>query len=231
MKRSALDDRRLWLAGGAFAVVLIAVASWFFLISPRFASADDLDGQHQDAQSQNSVLAAKNAKLAAASRNLGALRGKLTSALTALPPDTALAAFTRDVTAIAAAGRVSLSTISISPPADPTLAAPPAPAGSSPTAASPTPGAAPAAANVVTIDVTLTTSGTLLRQQAFLHDLQGGTRRVLVASSQLSVAGNSRTHSVDAVTSMTTQLRIFTAPMTAAQLKSVQNDLGVNADK
>ena len=37
-----LQDRRVWIGGGLVAALLLAVAGWFFAISPELSSADSL---------------------------------------------------------------------------------------------------------------------------------------------------------------------------------------------
>ena len=232
MDRALLQDRRVWIAGGVIAALILFAASWFMLISPKVDSTDSLNQQKGDAQTANDLLAAKNNKLARESRNLSALKAKLQQAVAGLPADSGLADFTREVTSAAATQHVTLTTIAITPPTAQTAAPAAAPADSSGTGAttsspSATPSADPTAAATdtgatVSINATLTSSGSLPQQTAFLKDLQDGARRMLVTSSQVSVASGSRVSSVDSATTMTTQVTIFTSPGTADDLAALK---------
>jgi hypothetical protein len=229
MDRALLQDRRVWIAGGVIAALIIAAASWFMLISPKVDSTDSLNQQKGDAQTANSVLASKNDKLKRESRNLDALKAKLQQAVAGLPADSGLADFTREVTSAAAVRRVTLTTIEITPPTAPAAAAPADTSGTGATtstpSAAPSTSSTPAAGDTsgaVSIDATLTTSGSLAQQTGFLSDLQNGARRMLVTSSQVSVSSGSRVSSVDAATTMTTQLTIFTSPGTEGELAALK---------
>ena len=236
MNSAALQDRRVWIGGGVLLAVVLVAASWFLLISPERSSASDLRSQAANTDVQNSVMASKNAKLAKQNANIKGLRAKLVKAVDSLPPTSGLPEFTREATAFAKAAGVKLTGItiggvsSVSGVAAPTTpdtsgedsTATPAP---SPTASSPT----PAPGGVVTttasgqysISVTLVSQGSLVHQLTFLHALEVGPRRVLVTSTQMGISASSRISSVDASTSMTAQLNIFSAPMSASQLASL----------
>ncbi|MGH8961818.1 MAG: hypothetical protein ACRDWT_11625, partial [Jatrophihabitantaceae bacterium] len=70
---TSLQDKRVWLGGGAVAAVLVAAASWFFVINPELSSADSLRSQADAANQQNLVTQAKVTSLEAKTKDLSKL--------------------------------------------------------------------------------------------------------------------------------------------------------------
>lgn len=226
MTIESLQSKKPWILGGVGAALLLIAVSWLFIIQPRLTSASDTQAQADNTDLQNTQLIAANHKLAESQRTMGTLRAKLVLALSALPATSALPEFTHEVTATAAATSLTLSNISIGAvapataaaaapttaptPTDATASATPAPA------PAPAPGAStgPAAPAQYQVNVTLTTQGPLVNQLEFVKTLQHGARRVLVTSTLLSGAGSKLV--------VTTQLNIFTAPMSTQQIAQLR---------
>jgi hypothetical protein len=216
-----LQDKRAWLGGGAIAAVLIAAVSWFIVISPERSSTTSLGTQTSAAQLQNTLTQAKITKLRRQSANLAKLQAQLASALEALPKASGLPAFTRQLSAQAAASHVAVTNISIgtiaAASADggavvPGAAAPPT---TTPDAATPstTPAPATAPGGVFAIPVTVISSGSLKNELAFLKAIQTlGPRRALVTSTLFAPDATSATTPLDKVTTVTAQLTVFSAP-------------------
>ncbi|WP_375480185.1 hypothetical protein [uncultured Jatrophihabitans sp.] len=224
MKLESLQSRRTWIVGGLAVAILLVAASWLVVIHPKLSSASDTRAVADNNDVQNTQLMAKNSKLAQQQRNIGSLRNGLTAALAALPPTSALPEFTNEVTRSAVAKSVTLTNIGIGALAPVAAAAPvtPTPAATS-TSTDPTTsaGAASGAAATTTpavsqyqINVTLTTSGPLTRQLGFLRAVENGARRALITSTSFSGAGDT--------TTLTTQLNIFSAPMSADQVAQLR---------
>lgn len=221
-----LQDKRAWLGGGAIAAVLIAAVGWFMVISPERSSTASLDAQTSDAQLQNVLTQAKVAKLRLQAANVSKLQAQLASALEALPAASGLPAFTRQLSAQAAASHVTVTNISIGAitAANPDGAAVVPGATTAPTApsATPTPGAttpsgtnvpATAAGSVFAIPVTVVSTGSLTDELAFLKAIQTvGPRRTLVTSTQFAPGSGVSTASIDKATTVTAQLTVFSAP-------------------
>ena len=219
-----VQSKRVWLAGSAVAAVAIALAGWFAVISPQLSSASSLQGQAASAQDENLVLLSKVAKLQREDDKRSALTADLRNLLEALPFDSGLPAFTRQLSAQAAQHQIDLNSIVVG------SIAPIAESGSSKSGKSPT---VSAAGNLFEIPVTLTSTGSVMNQLAFLKAIQvDGPRRALVTSTQLAPASKSATASVDASCTMTTELTVFTAPITPLQLaqleKLLSGDLPTN---
>jgi hypothetical protein len=230
MATPALKDRRIWVVGGCVLAVVLAAATWFGLVSPERSDASQLRSQAADVDAQNALAATKNAELAKLDRGYSGLKTKLADAVDSLPPTSGLPAFTREATTLAAATGVNLSGITVGAisPAGAAASAAPPPTDDTTAAAAPTPAAAPTTAaapsgpGTFTIAVTLLSQGSLQHQLEFLHALQTGPRRVLVTATQTSALGNGRVASLDPANTMTTQLTIFSQPMSSAQLSSLQ---------
>ncbi len=224
------QDKRVWLAGGAALAVLIIVIGWLAVISPQLSSAKTLRGEAESARAQNSVLAAKVAKLKRDNSNVGALKTTLRAALAALPFDSGLPTFTRQVSAQATENGVALTSITLgsavatNPVATATTPAATTPAATTPAATTSTgttatvpPAAAAAAPTAMSIPVTLLCKASSKHLLAFVKAIQvTGPRRALVSTTTLAAVG-AGAGSIDESATMTIQLSIFTTPMNSAE--------------
>jgi hypothetical protein len=235
------QDKRFWLAGGAALAVLILAIGWFGLISPQRSSTSSLRAEADSAQAQNTVLAAKVAKLKQQNDGVGELKTELRTALGALPFDTGLPTFTRQVAGQATRSKVALTSISVGTAAT-TAGAPAATTGTGTTGtgttgtgttgtgttgtagtgASGAGTAATGSGTVMAIPITLLSTGTSAHQLAFLKAVQvQGPRRALVSSTNLGGGSAGGGSAVGKSTTMTIQMTIFTAPLDAAGRKQL----------
>ena len=174
------------------------------LISPELSSTSSLHDQAGAAAVQNAALQSKIARLRHQNDNLPALTASLRDSLAALPLDSGLPDFTRQVSAQAAAAHVSLSAISVG-----TIG--PASIGATDPAAPVAPGSS--AGKLYAVPVTLIATGSAKNDLAFLTDIQtAGPRRALVTRAQLAPGPGSQVASIDTSATMTVQLTIFAAP-------------------
>jgi hypothetical protein len=222
------QDKRIWLAGGAGLAVLILAIGWLAFISPQLSSAKGLRGQADTARARNTVLTTQVAKLKQQNDNVGQLRTTLRSALAALPFDSGLPTFTRQVAAQATGDKVKLTSITVgaSTAAGNTASTPATPStpttgtgNTTGTTTTPTTGttSTPTSGTVMAIPVTLLSSGTNRNQLAFLKAIQvTGPRRALVTSTAMTSSSTTGAASIDDSATMTTQLTVFTAPLDAA---------------
>ncbi len=186
----SLSKTRAWVAGTVVVCLLLTVAAWFLLISPKRAEAADLNAQTVTAQENNDrtrleidQLKAEFAKLAQHQYDLAALRE-------ALPLDDKENVMIRSLDAAAAASGVALDSIAATAPTGAAAAAP-APA---PAAGGTTP--APAAqVSVVQIPVTIVVTGPYQGSLEFLKQLQTSVGRDYLVSgltiSEAQLDGNS----------------------------------------
>jgi hypothetical protein len=214
-------DKRAWLGGGAAAAVLIAVVSWFMVISPERSSTASLGTATSDAQLQNAITQAKVTKLRRQAENVDQLQSRLAAALEALPKASGLPAFTRQLNAQALVSKVDVTSIVIGAisSTESAVPAPTATAGTSNSATTSTPappaasGPTSATGGTYAIPVTIISTGSLTHELAFLKAIQTvGPRRVLVNSAVFAPGGSSQLAAIDKSTAVTAQLTVFSAP-------------------
>ncbi len=232
---SSLQDRRMWIGGGAVAALLITAVGWFFFVSPELSSASDQHSQTASIRQENAGLQANLKTLQEKSARLGEYTTALRRALEALPSDSGLPQFTRQLSAQAHASGVTLSSVIVGgitsvtaatapavPDATATSAAPaPTPTPTATSTATPATSVAPvtAAGGLYSVQVTIQSNGSLAHQVAFLHAVQvAGPRRALITSTQLGPGTGSKVSSIDASTNVTTQLTVFSAPQSPDQV-------------
>ena len=107
------QDKRVWLGGGALGAVLILALGWSMFIGPELSSASGLHDQATATGQENSVLALKVKSLQLKSTQLKRYTTALREALYALPVDSGLPAFTRQLTAQAKADKVEVSSVAV----------------------------------------------------------------------------------------------------------------------
>jgi hypothetical protein len=220
----ALENPRVWTGGGAFAALLIIAVGWFLFISPERGSVSDLNAQAATTRQENSVLQLKVTSLQIKSKQINKYTSSLKAALSALPFDSGLPAFTRQLSAQGAANGVDVTAVvvggvtAVAPAAAP--AAPTATDGSTSTApAAAAPVATTPAGGLFSVSVTVDSDGTLPHQLAFLKAVQtAGPRRALISATQIGVAAGSKSTSIDGAASFTTSITVFSAPQTPDQI-------------
>lgn len=196
------QDKRLWLGGGALTAVLIVLLGWFFVIDPELSAASSTWNDAESVRMQNTVLEAKNTRLKAQNDDVAALRAGLADALAALPFDSGLPAFTRQVSKQAAETSVVLSSVVVAG------AVPVAEAAAAAGATTADPEATIPTTGLVAISVTVVGIGSCSADMEFLKAIQvTGPRRALVTDVQLTPATG------DAPCTLTVQLTVFSAPL------------------
>ncbi len=217
---SGMRGDRLWMVGGGVAGVVISALAWFMVVSPELSNAASLDEQTVASQTQNISLQSKIHRLQADNSNMDALVASFQQARNALPVDSSLADFTRQLTGYASQHGVSLSGITAGEPmaltdAPVAAAAAAGSAAGSGHAAGSTP-AAPlavstpsAAGRTFALPLTVVVKGTAGGNLRFLESIQGpGKRAALVSSTQLSGDATKR----GAAMQLTVQLQLFVTP-------------------
>jgi len=201
---------RLLVGGGVVAALFIAALSWFMVVSPLRSDAQTLRENTAAVQTQNLAIEARTVTLREQLENRDQLVESARQALAGLPPGAQLPGFNRQLARQADAQGVDLTSISVG-------------ASTTSAVAGTAPGQAAQSAGTLTIPVTIQTSGPIAQQLLFLHDLQQvGPRRALVTST--SVAPGQASTSIETTSTMTVQLTVFAAPLSAearAQLADV----------
>ena len=88
---------RLWMIGGAFIIVALTVISWFFVINPKYAEADEVARQAADTEVQISVLNKRLAELEKQKSKLPTYTAQLKASQAALPSDSGVPDFLRSL--------------------------------------------------------------------------------------------------------------------------------------
>lgn len=179
----------------AVGVLIVLVASWFLLISPRRATATDLRQQATTEQQNADALRDKLADLKAKAKQLPAQEELLRQIQARVPDNPQLPALIRALTAAAADADVEL--VAITPVAPTTVIAPGGAAGSkgtSSSAATPTSAVGSAATpapglpaiTLQSLPLTLVVQGRYMATVQFVSNLENLTRAFLVTGVQIS---------------------------------------------
>lgn len=176
-----------WIAGTAFACVLLLAAAWFVLVSPTLATAAETREAAQAQLDQNEIAKIKLGKLKEQFENIDALRAELAALQLQVPSTQDMSTYKRQVDAVAVAHAVTVVSFGVAPAV--AIEAPAAPAPVVDPAAAPAEGAAtdteavtppPPAPSMFAVPVTMDVVGTYDNVLAFLQDLQNATPRLLL---------------------------------------------------
>lgn len=230
------QDKRLWMAGAGLGTVVMAVVAWFVFIGPAMSQASSLTDEATAVQDQNAILQAKITALEKQKQQQAALTASLRGALAALPTDSGLPAFIRQVNDQARSNRIGVTSISVGGIAPLVVTAAPAPAAGNagaepPAAPAPAAGAAAdaAAGQLFTIRISIVSTGTVPNQIGFLKAIQStGPRRALVMSTQFVPASGTAPSAANGSNTMTTELTIFSAPRSPAEQAQLNKLLSGN---
>lgn len=209
------QDRRVWLGAGVFAAVVLVAAAWLLVIAPQRSAVETLQTDTEAVELTNATLAAKTATLRKEAEGRKKLTANLQQALAGLPPDDDLPEFSRQLARQARDRGVTVTGIVVGSATSPGTTTDPAAA---------TTGTPAVASTVRAIPVTVTSTGPALQQLYFLRDIQEvGPRRALVTSTSIVPAGE---EPVDVASTMTVQLTVFSAPLSAATQAQLADVLG-----
>ena len=195
-----MSKTRTWSMFTALGVVVILLAGWFLLVSPKRSEAAELRAQEVSVQEANERLRLQIETLKVQAEDLPAMQAKLADIKLQLPEDASLPALVRDLTKASVRAGIFLKHVApgtpallapaaASPPAAPSPAAPEAGA-EDPAAGEAAGGAAAAPAapapSLVSIPVSLTLTGTYAELELFLNELHELKRAFLVNSFTLT---------------------------------------------
>ena len=180
---------RLWVIGGAALVVLLAVAGYFLLISPKYSEADDVAQQTADTQDQIVVLRHRNAELIKQEKQLPVYAAQLAESQKALPATPGMPDFLNQLQAAGDNVGVAVNGLSVAAPIASTVAG-----------------------GVWEIPVTLTAVGDADKLSAFLSQLQNVQARAVLLKSVDFKVGDSGDASSPTKTTMNISLSAFVAP-------------------
>jgi len=107
---------RLWLLGGAVAIIVIVAATFLLAIKPIYSEKSDLQGQSEDQDIQLVELKHQLTELAAKSEKLATYQAQLTTKEAALPEKYEMPAFLRALQTSEKSVTVTVSAVGISAP-------------------------------------------------------------------------------------------------------------------
>jgi len=159
---------RIWLVGGLLTIVALVAASWFLVISPKFAQTDGVRADTETAELQLVQLRRDLATLAQQEQQRAGFEADLRSRKIALPTSYNIPGFLRQVQDSGAAVNVRISGFSVANPAR-----------------------SAKVASVVELPINLTAEGSAADLSRFVSRLQNvQTRAVLVTSLSLSAGAD-----------------------------------------
>ncbi|MFI7541659.1 type 4a pilus biogenesis protein PilO [Actinoplanes sp. NPDC049599] len=195
---------RLWMIAGAAVIVLLAVVSWFLLINPEKTETADLKAQTETARAQAVDIRKRIATLKKQKSNLTKLKATLAGYQDALPSDSGVPAFLRQLQASGTDLNVDVSGVTVSTPAE----------------LKDLPG-------VWALPIQLTAEGSADDLGTFLDELQGADqkRAVLIESANLT-SPQEETESADGAEKMSVSLAVkaFVAPPVGSGAPTVTTD-------
>lgn len=210
---------RAWTALGVLGAVVLVLIGWLFMISPQLSDASSLNDQRAAAELQNTKLSIQIDGLRKVDKTK--MRTDLATALSALPPDSGLADFFRQLKAEADKSLVKLPAIGPGGPSQVRATPNAASAGSSGTAGN---GAATSASGrIFSIPVTLQVTGTVPNLLDFLNRVQTDEgRRALVTGVVVSGGGTTARGASAGVTTMSMTMQLYSAPQSPATIEQFQ---------
>jgi Tfp pilus assembly protein PilO len=107
---------RMWLLGGIVVMLLLVAGSWFLLIAPKNAEADEVRSSAADATAQLIILKHQVAALKAESAKLDSYKTQLQTNQKALPTTSGVPDFLRQLQDSGTAVDVDISNVSVGAP-------------------------------------------------------------------------------------------------------------------
>ncbi len=110
------SSKGTWIGGTVVIALLIVVATWFLAVSPVLAAASDTRAQAESAEAQNLVLQSQVDQLKADFARLDEYKAELASLQAQVPTDAELAAYLRELDAVAVSHSVTLADVQVQAP-------------------------------------------------------------------------------------------------------------------
>jgi Tfp pilus assembly protein PilO len=183
---------RLWMFAGAAIIVVLTVVGYFLVISPKYAEADEVRAQTETTEVQIAVLRKRIAELAKQKNNLPRYKAALKRNQMALPSDSGLPDFLRQLQSSGDDVGVDVSGITVS-----------------------SPGQVESLTTVWALPITLTATGEAEDLGRFLNQLQATQpRAVLVESANLTSQADEAAAdgAAEPATSISLSLKAFVSP-------------------
>jgi Tfp pilus assembly protein PilO len=181
----ARNAARIWTLAGIAITVLLVVASWFLVISPKYGKAADVQNQVEETQTQLITLRKKIAGLDAQKAQLPKFKAALKANQKALPDDSGVPDLLRQLQGSGEKTGVSVSGFSVASPAQ-----------------------VVGLAGVWQLPITLIATGEPANLGQFLNDLQAVQPRAVLIQSANFTQGSSSAADSSADDSAKTSLNL-----------------------
>ncbi|QYF72699.1 hypothetical protein [Cryobacterium sp. PAMC25264] len=197
-----MDKNRFWMIGSILIMIVVLVGGTILGIQPQLAAAAAANAQRDTVATANAGQAAVLDQLKQDFTGLESLKSELAPLNASVPSETGMAAFFKQLDALAGSTQVTLKGITVADPAPyvPVVApeAVAAPATETDSSASPAPTAVPepgtpslgtppvtnskiTTENFASMDITVTVKGSYVNTLQFVNGLQTGARLFLVS--------------------------------------------------
>jgi Tfp pilus assembly protein PilO len=181
---------RLWMLGGAVSAVLLVALGWFLLIDPTNDKTDGLRGETEVSEVQLISLQRRLQELQAEKAKLPQYEAELTRNKQALPADSGVPAFLRQLEDAGDAVNASVSNVNVGVPTQLQGGA------------------------VYALPITVTADGTATQLSPFLDQLQQTQpRAVLIETANLTATTDQGGSNTDRM-NLTLTMKVFVAPTT-----------------
>jgi Tfp pilus assembly protein PilO len=186
---------RLWMLGGAVGAALLVALGWFLAISPKNAETDELVAQKETTETQLVVLRHRLDELEEESKNLPQYKATLKTNKAALPEDSGVPDFLRQLQDSGEVVNAAVTGLTVSAPEPQTGTA------------------------IYALPITVTVQGQANNLGRFLDELQRvQPRAVLVESANMTTAGDA---AGGTGLTMTLAIKAFVAPKAGAPVPAV----------
>jgi len=178
---------RLWAVGGAFGAAVLVALAWFFLISPQRAETAELHDETVATQAQIGTLQRRLTQLRKENSELAKFQAQLAADRQALPTDSGLSDFLRQIQVAGEATGVTVNSVNVGEP-----------------------DLAESGGGLYMLAITMTVGGNGTTLSRFLDQLQRvQPRAVLISSVNLAAADPST--SINSTSGLTVNMQIFVA--------------------
>jgi len=172
-----MDNRsvdRMWLIGGVVGALAILGLAYILAIGPAWTNLTDTRDQSLASETDLAVQRTKLATLASQNGDIATYRTALAKAQLSLPSDDGTEAYVHDLTAAARSAKVTLSSVTVSPPTVVSGATPPAYA----------------------VPITVSTLGKPAETEKFLAEIQNNLPRAALVNTVSSASDGATTISL-----------------------------------
>jgi Tfp pilus assembly protein PilO len=187
----ARNADRVWLFAGAVVILLLVVASYLLLIRPKYVEASDVNAQVENTQTELITLRRKIADLDRQRAQLPKFKAALAVSRLALPVDSGVSDFLRQLQRDGDKVGVSVTGISVASPVKSTVAA-----------------------DVWELPITLNAEGDPAKLSLFLTQMQTAQARAVLVKSANFLDGTTATSSSENSTqpSLSLSITAYVAP-------------------